>query len=90
MVATLKDIEADTICVIPPVHKDKYDITVELVEAVEKAGIPNVCLLSSAGCDLADGKKQPRLREFIKIEELVMRAKGDPKSKGGMSPVIIR
>lgn len=90
MVDTLEDLDADTICIIPPPHHDKVDITTELVEATKKANIPNVCLLSAAGADLADEKKQPKLREFIKIEELVLQAKGDHKNKGGQSPVVIR
>jgi nucleoside-diphosphate-sugar epimerase len=42
------------ICLISPAHKDKFDITLELIEAAKKANVPNVCFLSSAGCDLAD------------------------------------
>ncbi len=90
MVKTLKGIGADTICLIPPAHHDKYDITAELVSAAKKANVQNVCFLSSAGCDLADPKKQPRLREFIDLEALVMSTKGDPSSATGHSPVVIR
>lgn len=90
MVKTLKESGADTVCLIPPTHKDKYDITVELVNATKKAGVPNVCLLSSAGADMASAEKQPRLREFIDIEQLVMSAKGDPNTETGHSPVVIR
>jgi len=90
MVKTLKESGADTICIIPPSHKDKFDITMELVTAGKKAEVPNVCLLSSAGADMADAKKQPRLREFIDIEQLVMEAKGDPGTPTGTSPVVIR
>jgi hypothetical protein len=88
--ATLKDSGADTICVIPPAHKDKFDITMELVTATKRAGVPNVCLISSAGADMADGRKQPRLREFIEIERLVMESKGDPSTPTGHSPVVVR
>lgn len=77
MAATLKESGADALCIIPPTHKDKYDITMELVAAGKKAAVPNVCLVSSAGADMADAKKQPRLREFIDIEQLVVEAKGD-------------
>ncbi|KAG0647678.1 hypothetical protein D0Z07_6497 [Hyphodiscus hymeniophilus] len=90
MVKTLKESGADTLCVIPPSHKDKFDITIELVTAGKKAEVPNVCLISSAGADMADAKKQPRLREFIDIEQLVMEAKGDPNTPTGTSPVVIR
>ena len=90
MVKTLKGMEADTICLIPPAHHDKHDITTELVSATKKAGIANVCLLSSAGCDLADPQKQPHLREFIDIEALVMSTKGDTSTATGHSPVVIR
>jgi uncharacterized protein YbjT (DUF2867 family) len=90
MVETLQETEADTICVIPPADKNKFDITYELIEATKKANIPNVLLLSSAGADLADERKQPRLKEFLKIEELILATKGDPKTKAGHSPVVIR
>ena len=90
MANTLKQTGADTICLIPPAHKDKFDITVELVEAAKQAKVQNVLFLSSAGCDLADEKKQPRLREFIELETLVMSTKGDPSTLTGHSPVVIR
>ena len=89
MVKVLKQSKVDTICLIPPAHHEKYDITMELVEAAKKAGIQNVCLVSSAGADMAD-EKQPRLREFIHIENAVMATKGDTKTKTGHSPVVIR
>lgn len=75
MVKTLKETGCDTICLIPPAHKEKYDIVVELVNAAKKAGVQNVCFVSSVGCDLADPQKQPRLREFIDMEVLVLSAK---------------
>lgn len=90
MVNTMKQIGADTICLIPPAHKDKYDITVELAEAARKANVPNVLFLSSAGCDFAEKDKQPRLHEFLELETLVMSTKGDPNSSLGHSPCIIR
>jgi len=90
MAATLKESKADTLCIIPPTHKDKFDITMELVAAGKKAGVPNVCLISSAGADMADAKKQPRLREFIDLEQLVMEAKGDANTPTGTSPVVVR
>jgi hypothetical protein len=90
MVKILKDSDADTLCIIPPSHKDKFDITMELVAAGKKAGVPNVCLISSAGADMADAKKQPRLREFIDLEQLVMESKGDASTPTGTSPVVIR
>jgi NmrA-like family len=90
MAATLKESGADALCIIPPAHKDKVDITTELVAAGKKAGVPNVCLVSSAGADMADAKKQPHLREFIDIEHLVMSAKGDANTPTGTSPVVVR
>lgn len=90
MVNTMQSTGADTICLIPPAHQDKVEITQELIEATKRAGIPNVCFISSAGCDLADPQKQPRLREFIELETLVMAAKGDTSTETGHSPVIIR
>lgn len=63
----------------------------ELVAASKKAEVPNICLVSSAGADMADAKKQPRLREFIDIEQAVLEAKGDASSgSAGTSPVIVR
>lgn len=90
MVKALKSIGADTMCLIPPAHHDKVDITTELVAAAKKANVQNICFLSSAGCDLADPKKQPRLREFIDLEALVMSTKGDTSTSTGHSPVVIR
>lgn len=90
MVKTLKETGCDTICLIPPAHKDKLDLTFEMIEAAKKANIPNVCFLSSAGCDLADPQKQPRLREFIELEAAVMATKGLPDTSTGHSPVVIR
>ncbi|KAF6810110.1 hypothetical protein CSOJ01_06522 [Colletotrichum sojae] len=86
----LKDTGCDTICLIPPAHADKFDISAELVEAAKGAGIPNVCLISSAGCDYADPSRQPRLREFIDLESLVLACKGDASTPAGTSPVVIR
>ena len=53
MVETLKQTGCDTLCLIPPAHEHKYDITEELVNAAKKADIQNVCFISSVGCDLA-------------------------------------
>lgn len=89
-VKVLKEAQIDAICLIPPAEKDKLDITLELIEAAKQANIPNVCLLSSAGCDMAERDKQPRLREFIDIEAQVMATKGDASTSTGHSPVIIR
>lgn len=90
MATTLKNTGADTICVVPPAHKDKYDITCELIAATKKANIPNVCFLSSAACDFANPQKQPRLHEFLELEQVVLSTKGDPKTATGHSPVVIR
>ncbi|KAK3502987.1 hypothetical protein B0T13DRAFT_187829 [Neurospora crassa] len=90
MVKTLKEVGCDTICVIPPAHKDKVDITIELCEAAKKAKVQNVLLISAAGCDYAERKKQPRLREFIDIENIVLSSKGDPSVELGHSPCVIR
>jgi hypothetical protein len=90
MVEALQQAGADTICLIPPPHENKFDITVELIEVAKKASIPNVLFISSAGCDLAEKEKQPRLREFVELEALFMAAKGDPSTPTGQSPVVIR
>lgn len=90
MTKTLKDTGCDTICVIPPAHENKFDITTELVEAAQKAQVPNVLLISSVGCDYADPQKQPRLREFIDIENMVLESKGLTSTATGTSPCVIR
>ncbi|KAL4972374.1 hypothetical protein BDW66DRAFT_144413 [Aspergillus desertorum] len=90
MVSTLQDTGADTICLLPPGHKDAFDITAELITATKNAGIPNVCFISSAGCDLAEREAQPLLRSVIDLEVMVMGAKGDASTETGHSPVIIR
>lgn len=87
----LKQLNCDTLCLIPPAHKDKLDITLELVSAAEKSGcVSNVLLISSAGADYADPTRQPRLREFIDIETAVLSTKGDPSTPLGHSPCVIR
>jgi hypothetical protein len=90
MIKTLKDSGADTVCVIPPAHKDKFDITAELITATKKANVPNVLFISSAGADLAERERQPRLREFIDLETLALAAKGDKSTATGHSPCVIR
>ncbi|KAI5789652.1 hypothetical protein DFH27DRAFT_207317 [Peziza echinospora] len=86
----LKDSGANTVYLIPPAHKSKVEIVEKLVKATKEAGIANLLFLSSAGCDLAEKEKQPRLREFVHMEALVMECKGDHSTKAGYSPAIIR
>lgn len=90
MTKSLKDTKCDTICLVPPAHKHKFDICTELVTAAKKAGVTNVCFISAAACDYADPRRQPRLHEFIDLEVLVMESKGDPSTQTGHSPCIIR
>ncbi|KAM0265164.1 hypothetical protein ACHAQJ_000317 [Trichoderma viride] len=90
VVKLLKEVGCDTICLVPPAHRDKFDITMELANSAKKAGVSNILLISSAGCDYADPVKQPRLREFIDIESVVLEAKGDPEVSLGHSPCVIR
>lgn len=87
---TLRDSGADTLCLIPPAHEAKLDLTTELIEAAKKANIPNVCFISSAGCDLAERDRQPRLREFIDLEARILSCKGDSMTATGHSPAVIR
>jgi hypothetical protein len=86
----LQDSQCDTLCLIPPAHKDKKLITYELIRASKKVEIPNVLFISSAGCDFADPRKQPRLREFIEMETKFLATKGDNTTATGTSPCIIR
>lgn len=37
MVEALQSTLCDTICLVPPAHRDKYSICLELVEAAKKA-----------------------------------------------------
>ncbi|EPS25995.1 hypothetical protein PDE_00931 [Penicillium oxalicum 114-2] len=90
MAQTLRDSGADTLCSIPPAHKNKVDLTTELIDAAKEANVPNVCFLGSAGCDLAERDRQPRLREFIDLETRVLSCKGDAATVTGHSPVVIR
>jgi nucleoside-diphosphate-sugar epimerase len=90
MVKTLKEAGCDTLCLIPPTHAEKYDIVVELINASKKANVQNVLFISSAGSDLAERDQQPRLREFIDLETLVLSSKGDPNTSLGHSPVVLR
>lgn len=90
MVKVLQQTGCDTICLIPPAHKDKTDITLELINAAKKAKLQNVLFISAAGCDIAERNKQPRLREFIDLETLVMQTKSDPSTDLSESPCILR
>ncbi|KAJ6035710.1 hypothetical protein N7499_002837 [Penicillium canescens] len=90
MVDSLRATGADTLCLIPPAREDKLDLTLELIDAAKKAKVPNICFISSAGCDLAERNKQPRLREFIDLETRVLSSKGEPSTSTGHSPVVIR
>lgn len=90
MVTALQSTGCDTICLVPPARRDKYDICVELVEAAKKAQVPKVCLISSAGCEYATVEKQPRMREFIELETLLLQSKGDASTPTGGSPCVIR
>ncbi|KAG8162475.1 hypothetical protein KVR01_008240 [Diaporthe batatas] len=62
----------DTICVVPPVHEDKLDLTLELVTAAKTAGVRNLLLISSVGAEYATKEKQPRMREFLEMETAVL------------------
>ena len=54
MISTFKSTNADTICLIPPAHQDKFPITRELVMAAKKANIPNVLCITSTESDFSD------------------------------------
>lgn len=90
LVQDLKKIGCDTICLVPPAHPDKIDLTMELISAAKKAGVSNMLLISSAGADYATKEKQPRLREFVELECAVLSAKGYPDIALGHSPCVIR
>ena len=81
---------ADTLFLIPPAHKDKLAITTALIDAAKSCEVMRVLLLSSAGCDLAERDKQPRMREFVEIEKRFMQCKGEEDTGMGHSPAIIR
>ncbi|RYP51414.1 hypothetical protein DL769_010817 [Monosporascus sp. CRB-8-3] len=89
-VQTLEQTGCNTLCLIPPAHPEKKDIAAELIAAAAKAGVPNVLMISSAGCDYADPQKQPRLREFIELEAVMLASKGDSSTSTGHSPCVIR
>lgn len=89
-VQTLQQIGAEAMCLIPPAHKEKFDITMEMIEAAKKANVANVGFVSSAGCDLAERDKQPHLRSFIDLEAAFMASKGDSYTQTGHSPVVVR
>ncbi|KAF8448253.1 hypothetical protein BDZ91DRAFT_702867 [Kalaharituber pfeilii] len=86
----MKDSGANAVYLIPPATSNKLSIVKKLIEATKKASVPNVLFLSSAGCDLATEEKQPRLREFIEMEKLLMECKGDTSTATGHTSVIIR
>jgi hypothetical protein len=88
----LKESECDTMFLIPPAHKKKFEILKGIIACGEKLkSIQNILLLSAAGCDLAERDKQPHMRQFIDVEADLMKAKGDPSTGStGHSPCIIR
>ena len=45
MPAILRESGADALCIIPPLHRDKFDIIIEMAAAGNKAGVPNVWLI---------------------------------------------
>ncbi|OKL61036.1 hypothetical protein UA08_03279 [Talaromyces atroroseus] len=89
-VRVLETTKADTLMLIPPANANKTDISLEIIEAAKKVNIANVCLLSAAGCDVADRDVQPRLREFIDLEVALMKLKGNTSTRTGYSSCIIR
>jgi len=82
----------DMCLLIPPARNDKAKIAKTLLEAAGKARcVTHLVFLSSAGADYAERDKQPRLREFIDLEALAMRAKQDPSTADtGHSPCVVR
>jgi len=88
--SALQSTGADTLCLIPPAHTQKNEITSELIQAAKNANIPNICFISAAGCDIAERDKQPRLREFIDLEAQLLTSTGDPSTVTGHSQVVIR
>lgn len=86
----IKDSGANAIFLIPPASGKKFEYVQKMLEATKQANVPNVLFLSSAGCDLAERDKQPHLRKFIDMENLVLETKGDTSTETGQSPIIIR
>ncbi|KAI5800477.1 hypothetical protein FPQ18DRAFT_252693 [Pyronema domesticum] len=86
-----KDSGADGIVLIPPSVDNKLECVEEMAMATKGAGIQSVVLISAAGCDVAEKDKQPRVREFIEIEHMMMKMKGEPETgDAGHSQAIIR
>ena len=92
LLKTFKEEDCDTMFLIPPAHKDKFEIVQQLVTVAGKLKtVQNIVFLSSAGCDVAEREKQPSIRQFIDMEALVMHAKGETAmGSTGHSPCIIR
>lgn len=90
LVKAFRDANIDTICLIPPASSKKTELTQEMLEAAKEAEVQNVFFLSAAGCDMADEKKQPHLREFIRLESMVLACKGDAEVNTGHSPCVLR
>lgn len=76
----LQTVGCDTICLVPPAHEDKLELTLELIRAAKRAGVSNVLLISSAGAEYATKEKQPYLREFMELETAVLSATGEQGS----------
>ena len=89
-IQTLKENSCDALYLVPPAHADVKSIAIEPINVAKEAGIPNILLISSAGCDYVDPQKQPRWREFIDLEAMVLAAEGDESTNTGPSSCIIR
>ncbi|GAA5879428.1 hypothetical protein JCM1840_007034, partial [Sporobolomyces johnsonii] len=89
---TLKDLEIDTLLLVPPARKDKTKLVKKVLNAGKATkSVQNVVFLSSASADYAERDKQPRLREFIDLEVLAMQPKSDPSTGDtGHSPCVVR
>ncbi|KAF1811976.1 NAD(P)-binding protein [Eremomyces bilateralis CBS 781.70] len=80
----------DTICLVPPANGERFHILLDIVSAAKLLGIPNICFISSVGCDVADPHWQPGLRLFFDMERYLLNTMRDPDSPLRYSPVVIR
>jgi len=70
--------KCDVVLLIPPACNEKKKMTTNMIEAVKMANVKNVVFLSTAGIDMADPKKQPRMREFIELETMLLACACEP------------
>jgi len=71
--------KCNIVFLIPPACNEKKKMTSNMIEPTKLAHVKNVVFLSTAGIDMADPQKHPRLREFVELESHLLACACEPK-----------